>query len=82
MITTFTIENFKAIREPVWPKAKMHNRFILTDIGGVQFGHGLDARKEGQPDRDQVHRLPENVWAEIWAQYSVGEVVCKVEKRA
>jgi len=25
-----------------WPKDIFHDRFIITDVGGVKFGHGLD----------------------------------------
>jgi hypothetical protein len=31
-----------------WPKKQMHDRFILTDVGGVSFGHGLDEFVEGR----------------------------------
>lgn len=40
---------------------KLHNRYILTDLGGVSFYHGLDAGKSGETDdvsrmdRDQYH---------------------------
>lgn len=29
---------------------RMHNRYVLTDIGGVQFGTGLDEGEEGTTD--------------------------------
>ena len=29
---------------------KLHNRYILTDLGGVSFHHGLDTGKEGEID--------------------------------
>ncbi len=29
---------------------KLHNRYILTDLGGVSFQHGLDAGKKGETD--------------------------------
>ncbi|MBT6584238.1 MAG: hypothetical protein HON77_08030 [Gammaproteobacteria bacterium] len=25
-----------------WPHSEIHDRFILTDLGGLSFGHGLD----------------------------------------
>ncbi len=28
----------------------LHNRYILTDLGGVQFHHGLDEGREGETD--------------------------------
>jgi hypothetical protein len=29
---------------------KLHNRYILTDLGGVSFQHGLDTGREGETD--------------------------------
>ena len=29
---------------------KLHNRYILTDVGGVQFGAGLDEGDQGATD--------------------------------
>jgi hypothetical protein len=29
---------------------KLHNRYILTDLGGVSFHHGLDTGREGETD--------------------------------
>lgn len=34
---------------------KLHNRYILTDLGGVIFHHGLDAGADG--DIDEISRL-------------------------
>lgn len=34
---------------------KLHNRYILTDIGGVSFQHGLDTGKKGETD--DINRL-------------------------
>lgn len=34
---------------------KLHNRYILTDLGGVSFQHGLDIGSEGETD--DVNRL-------------------------
>ena len=41
---------------------KLHNRYILTDLGGVAFLHGLDVGQEGEIDdltrldRDQYNK--------------------------
>jgi hypothetical protein len=29
---------------------ELHNRYVLTDLGGVSFHHGLDAGKDGETD--------------------------------
>ena len=47
---------------------QLHNRYILSDLGGVSFGYGLDEGDEGATDdlalmdRDQYERR--------WAQYA------------
>lgn len=34
---------------------RLHNRYILTDIGGVSFQHGLDTGQAGETD--DINRL-------------------------
>ena len=47
---------------------KLHNRYILTDIGGVSFLTGLD---EGDPGMtDDVSRLPAKVYSRRWNDYA------------
>lgn len=31
-----------------WPRGDMHARFILSDIGGIKYDHGLDERTDGR----------------------------------
>ncbi|MCG8317804.1 MAG: hypothetical protein MI976_31725, partial [Pseudomonadales bacterium] len=31
-----------------WPESKMHDRFVLTDVGGLYYGHGLDEASPGK----------------------------------
>ena len=38
-------------REPGEPGERFHNRYILTDIGGVQFGDSIERGQAGQHDR-------------------------------
>lgn len=45
----------------------LHNRYILTDIGGVSFQHGLDEGKEG--DTDDLTILDRENYALRWSQY-------------
>lgn len=52
--------------------SKMHNRFILTEQGGVMFGTGLDDHedgKEGITDHDHVTLLTEVRCNTIWNEY-------------
>lgn len=47
---------------------KLHNRYILTDIGGVQFAAGLDEGKEGETD--DVTILSRAQYELRWNQYA------------
>lgn len=47
---------------------RLHNRYILTDLGGVTFGVGLD---EGDPgESDDVQLLDRSHYEERWRQYT------------
>lgn len=47
---------------------KMHNRYVLTDIGGVQFGTGLDEGEEGTTDL--VSRLSAGPYEKLYQDYA------------
>lgn len=46
---------------------KLHNRYILTDLGGVKFGIGLDEGDPGQTD--DIDLLDEAQYQQRWQQY-------------
>ena len=46
---------------------KIHNRYVLTDLGGVSLGIGLDAGRENQSD--DLLLLPKTVYVHRWAQF-------------
>ena len=46
---------------------KLHNRYVLTDIGGVSLGVGLDAGAPGETD--DLLLLPRAQYELRWAQY-------------
>lgn len=48
----------------------MHNRYILTDRGGVIFGHGLDCDQKHPTGHDTVSLLDDTTCAELMAEYS------------
>jgi hypothetical protein len=48
---------------------KLHNRFILTDKGGMSFGAGLDSGEEGHSDEAQL--LEEDVSRTRFSQYDI-----------
>lgn len=47
---------------------KLHNRYILTDLGGVSFGVGLDDGDAGETDDIQL--LDRAQYDERWRQYA------------
>lgn len=49
---------------------RFHNRYVLTDIGGVMFGDGLDDDDgDGAGQTDDVHLLSREQYRLRWAQY-------------
>lgn len=46
---------------------QFHNRYVLTDVGGVEFGTGLD-QKPGQAT-DRVSLLSDATRKELWARF-------------
>ena len=47
-----------------------HNRFILTNIGGIQFGYGLDCPLKMTKADDQVVRLQADTYLKLNDRYS------------
>lgn len=52
-----------------WPKGLMHDRFVLTHLGGLQYGHGLDQRPDSMV---QVTRLNQDDRKAHWLMFSKG----------
>ena len=47
---------------------QLHNRYILSDFGGVSFGYGLDEGNEGE--RDDITLMDRDQYKLRWCQYS------------
>lgn len=47
--------------------ARLHNRFLLTDVGGVQFGDSVERGERGHEDRLSI--LEEATRVTLWEQY-------------
>ncbi len=47
---------------------RLHNRYVLTDLGGVYIGVGLDAGTAGETD--DLLLLPHEQYIRRWAQYA------------
>jgi len=47
---------------------KMHNRYVLTEVGGIAVQHGLD--RSAAPETDDLTVLSKEQYEERWAEYS------------
>jgi hypothetical protein len=47
---------------------KLHNRYILTNLGGVSFGVGLNTGEEGESD--DLTLLARDQYMKRWEQYA------------
>lgn len=52
------------------PQAAMHNRFVLSNLGGVSFGTGLDEDFGGERVDDLVAILEQGPWRTEWNRYT------------
>lgn len=57
------------------PQREMHNRFVLTEAGGLVFKTGLDDKDDGELTTDLVTVLERDVWAVEWAKFTGDEPV-------
>lgn len=51
-----------------WQQRQLHNRYVLTEKGGLQFGTGLDQQGKGC-DQDDVILLDRNLHRAAWWDY-------------
>ena len=52
------------------PQDPMHNRFVLSSVGGVSFQIGLDYDATGERPEDIVTVLQDDVWSREWNTYT------------
>jgi hypothetical protein len=57
------------IRLVRWDKEYLHNRYILTEYGGLSFGTGLDDHDGRNNKEDDVFLLAREVYEIRWKQY-------------
>lgn len=56
-----------------WPEAEMHDRHIVTNIGALTYGQGLDEWEGGpSPQEVLIHREGNAGWEHLWRRYSQG----------
>lgn len=52
------------------PQATLHNRYVLTQGGGLFFSTGLDDHDDGENRTDEVGVLESAIWSVQWEKYS------------
>jgi hypothetical protein len=52
-----------------WDRSYLHNRFILTEYGGLQFATGLDDHNGSATRHDIVDLLEPEPYAQTWQEY-------------
>lgn len=50
----------------VWPWDELHDRYVLTDVGGVEFGIGLDIYDGSGPKEVRVSRISSQTLKRWW----------------
>lgn len=67
----------RGIQVQLWghTKGRMHNRYVLTPMGGIAFGAGLDIAEGDAAPTDEVILQEEHIRAELWSEYADGELV-------
>lgn len=57
------------VRMVRWDHAYLHNRFVLTECGGLKFGIGLDDQAGGNLSHDLVDLLEPDPYEGTWKEY-------------
>lgn len=63
------------VRMFTWPKNSLHNRFVISEVGGITFGTGLDEASPEGCGTDYVSLMSEAARKSHWEQYSGGDLV-------
>jgi hypothetical protein len=50
----------------IWPKDELHDRYVLTDNGGVKYGVGLDEYDGGGSKEVAINRIFESEYRKWW----------------
>ncbi len=46
---------------------RLHNRYLITNIGGVKFGDGVEQGQQGEDDHISI--LDESSRTDLWSQF-------------
>lgn len=53
-----------------WPQAIEHDRFVITDVAGLSFGHGLDEGRRGMNEEVMVSLINDNQRRRLISKFS------------
>ena len=53
------------VRVVRWRSGELHNRYVLTDVGGISFGQGLDQASDTAQQEDVVTLLDKGLAEEL-----------------
>ena len=54
----------------VWERALMHDRYLLTDCGGIDLGIGFDESSQNNPEEVKMSRLSNEARKKEWNDYN------------
>ena len=52
----------------IWPWDELHDRYVLTDLGGVKFGIGLDIHDGSGPTQVEINRISAETHKRWWVR--------------
>jgi hypothetical protein len=52
----------------VWPKEELHDRYVITDVGGIEFGIGLDIYDGSGPEEVRLSRISDDTRKSLWGR--------------
>jgi hypothetical protein len=64
------------VRLFLFDEASMHNRFVISEIGGLGFHTGLDEDWTTDLPEDLVHVLQEDIRIREWSKYKSDDPIC------
>lgn len=64
----------------VWPWDKLHDRYVLTDIGAIKYGHGLDQFNGSNRETVNLNRQSNADHVSLWSEFKQPKNTVVVEK--
>jgi len=62
----------------IWPRNELHDRYILTDNGGVKYGIGLDEDDGGSSKEVAINRISNDEYRKWWTECQKRTLSCQI----